>query len=74
MYESDEDIVIFHSTSFFAAGLQLGKEVMGASGPKLVDFKRELLENVKFSSKIEQLRKEVHDFSSQFSLPGLKEY
>lgn len=68
--EKDMDKVV----DLIHRGLQLGKEVMVASGPKLVDFKKELLENPKFSPKMQQLRKEVHDFSSQFSLPGLKEY
>ena len=47
---------------------------MKASGPKLVDFKKELMENPDFVTKIQQLRKEVHDFSSVFPVPGLKEF
>lgn len=66
--------ILHYKVYLSSPGLLLGKEVMVASGPKLVDFKKELLENEKFTSKMQQLRKEVHDFSSQFSLPGLKEY
>lgn len=59
---------------FYSTGLQLGKEIMKASGPKLVDFKKELLENPKFVTKVQQLRSEVQDFSNVFPLPGLKEF
>ncbi|XP_026286324.1 serine hydroxymethyltransferase [Frankliniella occidentalis] len=59
---------------FIDRGLKLGLEVAKASGPKLVDYKKEMTENTAFSSKIEKLRQEVHEFSRKFSLPGLKDF
>lgn len=68
--EKDMDKVV----DLIHRGLQLAKEVMKASGPKLVDFKKELTENSVFTSKVQQLRKDVQDFASAFPLPGLKEF
>ncbi|KAK3917268.1 Serine hydroxymethyltransferase, cytosolic [Frankliniella fusca] len=59
---------------FIDRGLKLGLEVAKKSGPKLVDYKKEMTENPVFSAKIQQLKQEVHEFSSQFPLPGLKDY
>lgn len=59
---------------FIHRGLELAKKVQVVSGPKLVDFKKVLAENPEFSEQVESLRKEVEDFSSRFSLPGIDTY
>lgn len=70
LVEKDMEKVV----DFIHRGLQLGQEVQKVSGPKLVDFKKELTENSTFSKKIDELRKGVHAFSSTFPIPGMKEY
>uniref|UniRef100_A0A7M4YJQ3 Serine hydroxymethyltransferase n=1 Tax=Anopheles funestus TaxID=62324 RepID=A0A7M4YJQ3_ANOFN len=59
---------------FIDRGLRLSKEVANVSGPKLVDFKRVIHEDVTFSAKVQSLRKEVELYSEQFPLPGYEEF
>ena len=45
-------------------------EVQAKSGPKLVDWKRELEGNAEIQGKISDLKACVEAFASQFPLPG----
>jgi glycine hydroxymethyltransferase len=45
-------------------------EVSAISGPKLVDFKRVLVEDSNVSTKVVQLRTEVESFALNFPMPG----
>lgn len=51
-------------------GLQLAKEVSVLSGPKLVDFKRLLLENQEIHNKLSEIRQEVETLAQDFPMPG----
>lgn len=68
--EEDIDKVV----DFIHRGLQLSKEVVKVSGPKLVDFKRVLLEDSAFVQKVNELREEVQAFSRTFPMPGYPDY
>jgi len=68
--EQDIDKVV----DFIHRGLQLSKEVVKVSGPKLVDFKRVLLEDSAFVQKVNELREEVQAFSRTFRMPGYPDY
>jgi len=68
--EQDIDKVV----DFIHRGLQLSKEVVKVSGPKLVDFKRVLQEDNTFVQKVNELREEVHAFSRTFPMPGYPDY
>lgn len=70
LVEEDIDTVV----DFISRGLSIGKEITVLSGPKLVDFERVLKTDKNIISKITALRKEVEDFASQFSLPGIESY
>ena len=50
--------------------LQLAKSVAAVSGPKMVEFRRVLLEP-RFAEPAAALRREVETFAGQFPLPGL---
>merc|ERR1719209_294688 len=54
---------------FIHSAIELAVEIQQSSGPKLVDFKKFLV-NEKFTGKIESLQKEVEVFASKFRLPG----
>merc|ERR1719189_1051197 len=54
---------------FIHSAIELAVEIQHSSGPKLVDFKKYLV-NEKFTGKIESLQKEVEVFASKFRLPG----
>lgn len=51
-------------------GLQLAKEVSVLSGPKLVDYKRVLLENADVQAKLSEIRHQVENLAQQFPMPG----
>jgi len=68
--EEDIDKVV----DFIHRGLQLSKEVVKVSGPKLVDFKRVLQEDSTFVQKVNELREEVQAFSRSFPMPGYPDY
>jgi glycine hydroxymethyltransferase len=68
--EQDIDKVV----DFIHRGLQLSKEVVKVSGPKLVDFKRVLQEDNTFVQKVNELREEVQAFSRTFPMPGYPDY
>lgn len=51
-------------------GLQLAKEVSVLSGPKLVDFKRVLLESQEIQNKLTEIRLQVEDLAREFPMPG----
>lgn len=55
---------------FISKGLQLALEVSAISGPKLVDFKRVLVEDSNINAKVSQLRTEVESFALDFPMPG----
>lgn len=55
---------------FINKGLQLALEISAISGPKLVDFKRVLLENPQINAKVLQLRSEIESFALDFPMPG----
>lgn len=55
---------------FIHQGLQLALEVSAISGPKLVDFKRVLIEDPKVHEKMLQLRASVEHFALDFPMPG----
>ena len=57
---------------FIHSAIQLAVEIQQTSGPKLVDFKKFLVDE-KFTGKIENLQKEVEAFASKFRLPGHEE-
>ncbi|XP_046660623.1 serine hydroxymethyltransferase-like isoform X2 [Homalodisca vitripennis] len=67
--ESDMERVV----DFIDRGLKLGQEAQLVSGPKLVDYKKVLLEDKTIVPKVEALRKEVEDFSEQFPIPSFQE-
>jgi glycine hydroxymethyltransferase len=48
--------------------------VVKVSGPKLVDFKRVLQEDITFVQKVNELREEVQAFSRAFPMPGYSDY
>lgn len=50
---------------------QLALEIQSISGPKLVDWKKELASNEDFKTKIKTIREEVHQFARQFKMPGI---
>lgn len=56
---------------FLLSGLKLAQKVLKTSGPKLVDFKNFLLQDISSQKEVEELRKEVSIFASKFPLPGL---
>ncbi|XP_053678921.1 serine hydroxymethyltransferase isoform X1 [Anopheles nili] len=60
--------------NFIDRGLRLSKEIAAVSGPKLVDFKRVIHEDVTFSAQVQSLRKEVELYSEQFPLPGYEDF
>lgn len=55
---------------FINKGLQLALEISAISGPKLVDFKRVLLEDPQINAKVLQLRSEIESFALDFPMPG----
>ena len=55
---------------FISKGLQLALEVSAISGPKLVDFKRVLVEDSNINAKVTELRTEVESFTLDFPMPG----
>merc|ERR1711942_54807 len=57
---------------FIHSAIELARDIQQASGPKLVDFKKFLVDE-KFTGKIESLQKEVEAFASKFRLPGHEE-
>lgn len=56
------------------SGLKLAQEAQAVSGPKLVDFKKVILEDQNISLKIKALQKEVEEFAEQFPIPSFHEY
>jgi glycine hydroxymethyltransferase len=66
--ESDIDQVV----EFIHRGLELSKEIVAVSGPKLVDFKAAV--HGKFAKETEVLRNEIETFSAKFPMPGYEDY
>lgn len=66
--ETDIDTVV----EFIHLGLELSKEIIAVSGPKLVDFKAAV--HGEFATKVEALRNKVENFSVNFPMPGYEEY
>lgn len=58
---------------FFFIGLKLGQEAHALSGPKLVDYKKVILEDKTIAPKVEALKKGVEAFSEQFPIPTFQE-
>ncbi|XP_014241065.1 serine hydroxymethyltransferase, cytosolic isoform X2 [Cimex lectularius] len=59
---------------FIDAALNLAVEAQKKSGPKLVDFKKEIVSNEEISGKVDALKKEVEAFAEQFPIPGYPDY
>ena len=55
---------------FIHNALLLAIEVSKVSGPKLVDFKKVLEDDVSFHSKALEIKTEVENFAIQFPMPG----
>lgn len=68
--EQDIDKVV----AFIDKGLNLAKEVMAVSGPKLVDYVKILETDDIVKQKVASLRSEVENFSKQFPIPGFGDY
>ncbi|CRK91127.1 CLUMA_CG004814, isoform A [Clunio marinus] len=68
LLENDIDKVV----DYIHRGLELSKEIVAVSGPKLVDFKAAV--HGEFASKVEVLRQEVESFSVDFPMPGYEDY
>ena len=64
--EKDMDTV----AEFLHRGIEIGKEGVGSAGKLLKDWKIAVSEN----PKLEQLRKDINEFSSKFPMPGRDEY
>jgi len=60
------------TVDFIHRAFQLALEIQAESGPKLVDWKKALVED-KFASKVTDLKKEVEEYAVKFPLPGLDE-
>jgi len=56
-------------TSFIDRAMKLAIDVQAVSGPKLVDFKKVVVD-AQFELRVANLKKEVEDFASTFKLPG----
>ena len=50
-------------------GIQLGLEIIKASGPSLKDFTASMAKE-EFASKIKVLRDEIEEYSANFPMPG----
>ncbi|XP_063825077.1 serine hydroxymethyltransferase [Ostrinia nubilalis] len=70
MKEADIDKVV----DYIDRALNIAKEIVKISGPKLVDFNKTIEGNADFKSKIEALKKEVEDYSRKFPIPGIGNY
>jgi glycine hydroxymethyltransferase len=68
LMEEDIDLVV----DFIHRGLELSKEIVAKSGPKIVDFKSAV--HGEFSEKVKKLRDEVEEFSVKFPMPGYSSY
>lgn len=66
LVEKDIDFVV----DCIDRGLKLSKEIIAASGPKLVDFKA-ACHSEQFAKQIAVLRNEVEEFGEKFPLPGV---
>ncbi len=55
---------------FIDSAWKIALEIQAVSGPKLVEWKKVLENDVAFKDKIAQLRKQVVAFAVQFPLPG----
>jgi len=60
---------------YLLLGIELTLEIQRNMNPKatLKEFKEELAQNEKYQLKINEIRKEVEDFSGKFPMPGLPE-
>lgn len=75
-------IIVFHKFLIICAkniqndcfsGLKLAQEAQVISGPKLVDYKKVVLEDATIASKVKVLRKEVEVFAEKFPIPSFHE-
>ena len=51
-------------------GLQLARDVSAVSGPKLVDYKKTLLEDPVFHDQVLKIKETVEMFAIKFPMPG----
>jgi len=60
---------------YLLLGIELTLEIQRNMNPRatLKEFKEELAQNEKYQLKINEIRKEVEDFSGKFPMPGLPE-
>ncbi|KAK3861019.1 hypothetical protein Pcinc_032974 [Petrolisthes cinctipes] len=67
MIESDLQAVV----TFMDQAFKIAQDIQAKSGPKLVDFKRVLMEDSEFKQRISELRGKVEEYASKFPLPGI---
>lgn len=53
------------------AAFKIAQDIQVKSGPKLVDFKRVLMEDQEFKQRISQLKDKVEEYARKFPLPGI---
>ena len=58
---------------FIDQAWKIALEIQSKSGPKLVDWNKELRQNQDFQKKICALKNDVHEFALHFPLPGYEE-
>ncbi|XP_054284292.1 serine hydroxymethyltransferase-like isoform X1 [Macrosteles quadrilineatus] len=58
---------------FIDRALKLALEAQNLSGPKLVDYKKVVLEDNSIAPKVKSLRREVAEFAGQFPVPSFHE-
>ncbi|RVE49632.1 hypothetical protein evm_005689 [Chilo suppressalis] len=64
--EEDIDKVV----DYIDRALNIAKEIVRTSGPKLADFNKAIEETPDYKQKIESLRNQIENFSKTFPLPG----
>ncbi|KAK2714239.1 serine hydroxymethyltransferase-like [Artemia franciscana] len=68
----EEDFV--QVVNYIHKALIIAKEALVISGPKLVDFKRVLIEDEKIAAQLRDLEEEIGNFAIKFAMPGLPEF
>lgn len=70
LVEKDIDQVV----EYIDRAIAVAKKASDISGPKLVDFKKVLVENADIVKAVADLRHEVEEYSKKFPMPGYQEY
>lgn len=69
---TEKDIV--QVVEYIDRAIKIAKEANTISGPKLVDFKKVIVENEDIHNKIQALGNEIAAYSNEFPLPGYPDY